>query len=342
MYSVIYPPTVNYDWMFQRPQQLMRQFGRLGWKALYINAPAPKSRLTGPAVERREDNLYILNRENPRNHTEGKVIYFFSCPQHVQHVGAFREEVIVFDNLDEPTEQFKLWAPWYERALSTANIVTCTSEKLYNNALRLNKHTILVPNAADFDYFAQAQSRTSLMPEDIAHLQGKQIIGYYGALSDWVDWELITELADNLPENTQLVLIGPLYNISQIPEHSRITYAGLKEYKELYKYLQYFDTAIIPFKVTSMTESCSPIKLWEYLSSGVPVVATAIPEAMRHPEISIGKTPREFIEQVKLALNDKDIEKKNARIKLAQANSWEVRAKQIMEAVENYFINSVI
>ncbi len=342
MYSVIYPPTINYDWMFQRPQQLMRQFGRLGWKSLYINAPAPGRRLTGPKVDRREENLYILNRENPRNHVEGKVVYFFSCPQHVEYIGAFREDVTVFDNLDEPVEQFSRWAPWYERALSTANIVTCTSEKLYNNALRLNKNTILAPNAADFEYFAQAQTRTSLMPDDIAHLQGKQIIGYYGALSDWVDWELITQTADSLPENTRLVLIGPMYNISQIPKHSRIMYAGLKEYKELYKYLQCFDIAIIPFKVTSLTESCSPIKLWEYLSAGVPVVATAIPEAMKHPEVNIGKTPQEFIEQVKFALNDKDIEKKNARIKLAQANSWEARAKQIMEAVDAYVTNLVI
>lgn len=341
MYSVIYPPTINYDWMFQRPQQLMRQFGRLGWKALYINAPAPKSRLAGPAVDRREENLYILNSENARNHVEGKVVYFFSCPQHVMHVGAFREDIIVFDNLDEPIEQFKLWAPWYERSLSTANIVTCTSEKLYENALRLNKHTMLVPNAADFAYFAQAQTRTSPMPDDITHLQGKQIIGYYGALSDWVDWDLITELADSLPDNIQLVLIGPLYNITQIPEHARITYAGLKEYKELYKYLQYFDAAIIPFKVTAMTESCGPIKLWEYLASGVPVVATAIPEAMKHPEVNIGRTPQEFIEQVKLALNDKDMDKKNARIRLAEANSWEVRAKQIMEAVDTYLTSSV-
>ena len=249
MYSVIYPATINYDWMFQRPQQLMRQFGRLGWKSLYVNAPAPGMVITGPAVDRREDNLYIFNGADPRNYVEGKLVYFFSCPQHIKY--EINEDVIVFDSLDEPIEQFSDWAPWYEWALSTANIVTCTSEKLYNTALRLNKNTILVPNAADFEYFAQAQTKTSIMPDDIAHLQGKKIIGYYGAMADWVDWELISLIADSISENTQVVLIGPMYNISKIPQHSRITYTGLKKYKELQKYLQYFDIAIIPFKVTS-------------------------------------------------------------------------------------------
>jgi len=334
-YSVIYPPTINYDWMFQRPQQLMRQFGRLGWKSLYVNAPAPKMGMTGPAVERREDNLYILNKENPKKHVEGTVVYFFSCPQHVDYVGKFNEDIVVFDNLEEPAEQFSIWAPWYESALSTADLVTCTSEKLFSNALKLNKNSILAPNAADFEYFAQAQARTSAMPDDIAHLEGKQVIGYHGVLSNWVDWELIIKLAEDLPEHVHLVLIGPKYNITEVPQHARITYTGQKEYNELYKYLQFFDVAIIPFKVTSMIESCCPVKMWEYLAAGVPIVTTAIPETMKCPEVYAEETHREFIDRVNDALNENDIDKKRARIKLAQENSWEVRAKQIMEGIIN-------
>jgi len=68
----------------------------------------------------------------------------------------------------------------------------------------------------------------------------------------------------------------------------------------------------------------------------------ALPETIKYPEVNIGWTHQEFIEQVKVALNDKDTEKKNARIKLAEANSWEARAKQIMEAVDAYVTNSVI
>lgn len=342
MYSVIYPPTINYDWMFQRPQHLMRQFGRLGWKSLFINSPAPKSKLTGPAVDRREDNLYILNGENPRNHAEGKIVYFFSCPQHVLLAGVFKEDVVVFDSLDEPVEQFRTWARWYQRALSTASIVTCASEALYYSALKVNRNAVLVPNAADFEFFSQAKTATFAMPDDIAHLKDKKIIGYHGAMADWVDWELMKKVADNLPENTRIVMIGPMYNIPGTLRHPGITYIGFKKYEELPKYLRYFDIAIIPFKITSMTESCNPIKMWEYLSLGIPVVATAIPEAAKHPEIYTAKTPREFIEQVNIALYDKDIGKSNARIKLARENCWEARARQIMAAVEAYIINSAI
>lgn len=333
MHSILYPPTVNYDWMFQRPQQLMRQFARLGWKSYYMNPPAPGHASRTNETEMREENLFLISGGNIPEDIMNKKIFFFSCPKHVEECGRFKEDIVIFDNLDEPVEQFSVWAPWYEKALRRADLVTCSSQKLYDQAQKIASKVILIPNGTDYDHFSRAQDRVLPVPNDMAN-RGRPIIGYYGALASWVDWELISKLAIDIPQAT-IILIGPKFGVGELPKHPNIVELGLKNYSELPAYLQMFDVAIIPFKVTEMIESCNPIKMWEYLSAGIPVVTTEMPEAMKHDEIYIGRGHSHFIKLVNSALYNNGTDEKEKRIKLARCNSWESRAKCIMRAVED-------
>lgn len=336
MHSIVYPPTINYDWMFQRPQQLMRQFARLGWKSYYMNLPAPGIPLALNSIEIREKNLCILNDvQTPEYYIADKPILYFSCPRDVDQIGKLNEKYVIFDNLDEPTAEFEVWKPWYDKAMQSADLVLCTSERLYQQTRSQNK--ILVPNGADYEHFASAQDGTLPIPADIKPYTNFPIVGYYGALATWVDWELIKKLASSLSMvGGRLILIGPNFNTSSMVQASNIHYLGLKEYNTLPSYLQTFNVSIIPFSVTPLIESCNPVKMWEYLSAGKPVVATAMPEAMKHKEIRIGHTHEEFIDHV-LSVLIKGDNGKEARIALAKENSWEARAKTIMKEVDRCF-----
>ena len=97
------------------------------------------------------------------------------------------------------------------------------------------------------------------VPDDIANIP-KPVIGYTGVIASWLDLELIDRLAEKFSD-CSIVMVRPLYNISDVPRRPNIHYLGFKPYDQLAAYGQMFDVGIVPFKVTSMVESVNPIKM---------------------------------------------------------------------------------
>jgi len=327
MREIIYPPTVDYYYMHQRPQQMMKVFARAGWKAHFMNHDHYVAQPTG--IQEIEPNLFLYNRAGP---VANKPIFYYSYPEHVSCLGRFDEQLVVFDSIDEPTEEFAHWAPRYEEAVRRADVVLASSQKLYDMAKRLNNNVHLVPNGVDFDHF----HRTEQLPRP-ADLPPGPIVGFYGALATWVDWEMVerlTRLAERV--GWSVVMIGCLYGIGKEQIPSGVHYLGYKDYEELPRYLQHFDVAIIPFKVTSMIESCNPIKMWEYLAAGKPVVTTALPEAQQLKEVYVSRHYDEFLANVAVQIQpwNNSAEVVARRIELARQNSWDARAKVAMAAIE--------
>ena len=117
--------------------------------------------------------------------------------------------------VDEPSDEFEAWRPFYFQAVGSADVVIATSEKLYSMALGINPNTYLVPNGCEFDYFFQASNGAFPIPADIADIP-KPIIGYTGVIASWLDLELIDRLAQEFSD-CSIVMVGPLYNISDVP-----------------------------------------------------------------------------------------------------------------------------
>jgi glycosyltransferase involved in cell wall biosynthesis len=328
---IVYPPTIDFEWLVQRPQQLMQAFATLGVNVFYMNPVAHKSSQQG--VTRLSNNLMILNNVNPKVYLKQRPIFYFSSPAHVDLIPRYNPSLVVFDYLDEPVEEFVSLAPYLRRALTSADLVVTSSQRLYHDSLTVNPNTILVPNGCNFDHFARAQSRTLPVPEDIRDLK-PPIVGYHGAIATWLDFNLIVRVADSLPHG-HVVMVGPFYKLTKVPKRPNLHWLGYKKFEWLPNYTQLFDAAMIPFRVSPLTEAVNPIKMWEYMAAGIPVVTTALPEARNIGEIYYSATDDEFSANIRRALAEKYSQFRQARISLAQENTWLARAQQILQAMEH-------
>lgn len=333
---ILYPPTLEYHYLIQRPQHLMRSFSELGIPVFFLNNSSTYSRKPN-GISKLNDLFYLVNNVDPMPYINGaKPVVYYTNAAHVDLVHQYNPSLVVFDSVDEPSEEFASWRPNYYRAVASADIVLAASDKLYQMALRLNNNVHLVPNACDYEYFSGNSDKYDYLAVDDDILTiNKPIIGYIGAIASWCDLNLIAEIADNFPYYN-VVMIGPYYNISKVPHRRNIHWLGFKPYEQLAAYARYFDVAIIPFKKTSMTESVNPIKMWEYLATGMPIVSTALPEARKYSDlIYCSEDHREFLINIKKALEEDSIEKREQRKDIASRNSWLERARTIMEIIEN-------
>lgn len=328
--NIVYPPTIDFDWLVQRPQQLMKAFAALGIKVFYMN-PGTRS-VHEPGMTEILPNLFVFNGIDPLPYITGSTVFFFSCPAHITMAPCYHPDFIVFDYLDETVEEFAVWAEFKVPALTGADLVTASSASLVEDSLQYTPNTLLVPNGCDYEHFAPAARRNLPVPEDMQQIK-PPIIGYFGAVASWLDFELLERIADRFNE-CNLVMIGPLYNVSRVPKRENIHWLGIKPYACLPNYAQLFDAAIIPFRITEMTRSVNPVKMWEYLAAGLPVVTTALPEASGLKEVYFSLNHEHFLANLSHALRSNNPSQKEQRMRLARMNTWKDRARRILEAIE--------
>lgn len=333
--AILYPPTLDLHYLVQRPQQLMKSFAQLGVPVFFLNRPSPQTGQPSGVTEP-HPNFYLFNEVDPGLQEKGICpVVYYSAGAQVDTLHKYNPSLVVFDSVDEPSDEFEAWRPFYLKAVSSADVVIATSEKLYSMAIGLNPHTYLVPNGCDYEYFSQAGSKSLAVPDDIAGLPGP-IIGYIGVIASWLDFDLIDRLAAERPD-CSIVMVGPLYNVSDVPRRPNIHYLGFKSYEQLAAYEQAFDVGIVPFKLSSMVESVNPIKMWEYMAAGLPIVTTNIPEAHKYaPLILWSQDEQEFIGNIDRALADNSPELREQRMAFARENSWLVRARQIVDIIESH------
>ena len=156
----------------------------------------------------------------------------------------------------------------------------------------------------------------------------KPIIGYYGAIAEWFDVNLVKKLSEEF-RTSSIVLIGRVNN-SEVEElatrSSNIYLLGEKNYEDLPEYLQEFDVCIIPFIINDLIKATSPVKAFEYMASGKPIVTTNIPELKPYNnEVYLSRSHKDFIANIKKALNENSDSKIKTRQWVAKRNTWEER-----------------
>jgi glycosyltransferase involved in cell wall biosynthesis len=213
-----------------------------------------------------------------------------------------------------------------------ASFIIVVSKKLFDRISKVNSNCILVPNGADFEHFNSVIDLYELPPE-ISGLK-HPIIGFIGAVWDWIDVDLICKLAELHPEYS-ILLVGPVYfGREKLLKHSNIYAVGHRQYRVLPRYLACMDVCLIPFKINRLTLASNPIKLYEYLAAGKPVVSTALPEVCENASglVYIARDAEDFIRKVEEAVKEAESPNKELimrRIKFAKENSWEKRIETI-------------
>ena len=159
----------------------------------------------------------------------------------------------------------------------SADVVFASSAELLSDCQEFTSHAHLVRHGVDWDHFARAALEPLPVPEDISDLQSP-VLGFFGLIHDWIDQDVLTRVADAFPHAT-LVLIGKTrVDVSALGGRPNVRLLGQKSYEELPAYAARFDIGLIPFVINELTRAVNPIKLREYLSAGLPVVSTALPE----------------------------------------------------------------
>jgi glycosyltransferase involved in cell wall biosynthesis len=226
----------------------------------------------------------------------------------------------------------------HHRLVSKSDLIFTTAKELKKDILSSfpEKEIVTVSNGVDTDFFEK--NRNNVKIKDYKK-HGRMVVGYVGALFDWIDIELIFKSAQNLKE-FDFVLIGPLSDQNQKyleNEPDNVFFLGEKPYMEVPSYINVFDVAIIPFKKGEISETTDPIKVYEYFSLGKPVVSTYLKQLERFNDgklLRIAKNEEEFVNALK-SLIDKDNEKvKLMRKKIAQENSWAKKTNQITTTIK--------
>jgi hypothetical protein len=316
-FTFIYTPTIDYEFMQQRPQRLMEQFARAGHQVYYINVN--QSNLPPRIVEPNLTVLYSYDQIHsmPKYYP---VVLWMSWAKTHDWIEKINPHIAVYDCLDD----FADWREFEKIIVNKVDLVTTTAEKLYDKMTKVHDEVIMVKNACEYEKFNNVNEAKD--PKDWPMGFSNPVIGYVGALGHWVDSELIIKLA----QKNKVVLIGPEFGMKKI-SHPNIAQLGMKDYKTLPGYIKNMDVLIIPFLLNDITNATNPIKMYEYLATGKPVVTTALPEALLYKEVYTSKNDNEFIHLTEKALKGyfNSPELVSARKKIAMNNSWKNRYEVI-------------
>ncbi len=188
-----------------------------------------------------------------------------------------------------------------------------------------------MPNGCDLRHFEPQGSPEK--PHELANHHGP-VITYSGAWAKWVDKELVSKIADRFP-NALVAVIGVEFGATVDRNIPNLRYFGYKSYSDLPRYLQSSTVCIIPFLIREITVATNPIKMYEYLASGKPVVSTDLPEARGVPGVRIGKTHDEFLEQIDRILNGTQPFDKEEVNRWLMCHTWEERFRDISRILED-------
>lgn len=372
-FDVVCFPIIAWSFRFQRPQQLMRELGRRGHRVFWIDPDAVRdgtgegrgamlapnvheirlasARPRDPfrdALEPEDvapllEALAALQREAGLTAVVAVVQLPFWAPLARAAAAKLRWR-IVYDCMDDhaafSTNDSRMLAG-EEALLEGSELVVVTSRRLREHVAGRAGNLVAIPNACDWEHFAKAAGDPAC-PASLATVP-RPIIGYVGAISEWFDFDLLRDAIEKHPE-WSFVLVGSTWGA---PEHGdlaakpNVQFLGEQPYETVPALVSRFDVACIPFSLTTLIEATDPVKLYEYLAAGKPVVASRLPELAVHAGlgelVSLVDSGEAFTAAVAEALRTDGPEKRAARRAFARANTWEARAEVLVGAIEATF-----
>jgi len=267
----------------------------------------------------------------------GDTVCLVQIPYWAPFAERLREKLgwrVVYDCMDEWTN-FPGFGPdvlaLEEGLVRRADLTIVSADKLLEKWKDAAPRYVLAKNGIDADHYRAHYGENALLGA-----VRRPVIGYYGALASWVDVPLLEKVADAYPNGT-VVLAGGHFDVDLSPLEKRknVRLLGQRPYAEMPQLLWNFDACIIPFLVNDITEATNPVKFYEYLYGGKPVVSPALTELLPFDELSyLAHGHDEFLRQLARALAEPPTDSKRAaRRKVAEANDWAHRYETIDEGV---------
>jgi len=258
-------------------------------------------------------------------------------------VGALDEKLVVYECVDELLASKGLVrrdvvAELERRLIRKADLVIVTHETLYRSKRPLARSIQLIPNGAEVEHFRKAAAPETRVAPELVGMR-RPVVGFVGTIQYWIDMELIRFLALAQPE-WSFVLIGPIGRLAateKIQGLANVHTLGRRRYEDLPSYVKGFDVCLNPYVVDETAMSCSPLKLYEYLAAGKPVVSVDMPEARKFDGlVAVGRDYHEIHALLLEAVKGRDADpaRIEARMAAVQPHSWDRRFADLEKTLE--------
>lgn len=362
-HDIVCLPIIDWDYRFQRPQQLLAQFAEAGHRVFYVNLAFREQGAPWVITEKRT-NVYEVSLRAPARNVYTDAMDDAARDALFASVDALRRDLgieaaatvvhlpfwwplarkareafgwpVVYDCMDNHAG-FSVIRPEMlsqeQGLIASADLVVVSSPFLEEEARRHNANVVLLRNACEYEHFALPTKAPGPRP----------VIGYYGALEDWIDADLVADVAERRPD-WSFVLVGRPVSLdtSRLSRLANVSMPGEQPYPLIPGWLHQFDVAIIPFKRTPLTEATNPVKAYEILASGKPIVSVPIPEmAALGPLVRLAATAAKMEREIANALAAEDPALIEARRAFAREHTWSKRFLVLAAATTALFARRV-
>ncbi len=325
---VVYLPTwARWDVMRQRPQYLMAAFAASGHPAYFVD---PRE-----GEERTADGVTIVPTLEGVPSSD-VILYVHFAPVR-RLFERFDAPAVLYDVLDDLSiyDADEVGVPrgarvsaHHPEVIAAADIVTVSTPVLADRHRSERPDLLLVPNGVDLARFRPASG---------GRRHDRPVVGYHGAIAAWFDFDLYEEVAAAMPD-VWFRIVGPvdprvrdradhlarLDNVELLPPLSPDAIPDL---------VASFDAGTVPFVVDHMTVAVSPLKMYEYMAAGVPVVATPLPACVSTPGVRIGEGAARFAEALRAALATPPAKRTELRAAAEEA-SWVRRIAPVRDRMD--------
>lgn len=339
--AVVYPPTwAAWDVMKQRPQYLLEAWANAGHTVYFVDiAVSAPYRVDGVNIVPSLDHV-------PR---EGVIIYTHFAPVRTMLTG-FVDPVVVYDILDDLTifDADEVGLPPERRVrhhhgpmMEEASVVIGSAPVLVDRHRDERGDILLIENGVDTGRFRHPGP----VPGELAGLEAP-VVGYHGMIARWFDFDLMTAVVHAMPEVT-FAFVGPVDprskdDASALFAMPNVVSVGQLPSSAMPGVVKRFDVGIVPFLVDDMTRAVSPLKMYEYLAGGTPVVATPLPLCVDHPMVETASDPSTFVTALRGAIaasSDPDLIVR--RQTAASEADWTARMQPLLAVLDQRGMNRV-
>lgn len=351
-HRVLYVDPAAFSVFTKTGQSLRGAGGRRGWRpalrrlsgSLFVFTPPPLFPLSLWSAAANEMNCRIVARLLARVFRElgfRPGLHWVSSPLGWPLARRIPADRVCYDCLDNFPAFYRdrrgtLLAALEAGLLRRADVVFATDPRLADRCRLHCRSVHHVPNAVHPDFLNRGARPC---PAELAGLPGP-VAGYAGARSHWVDFGLIGYLARARPD-VSFVLLGPGDAGRSLRKLPNVHLFGEKPHRELPAWLDRFDACLIPFRDGELTRAVNPVKLYEYLARGKPVVATATPALTPFAGLCrLAGTRPEFLRELDRALQEHGEARERMareRVRFAGENTWLHRTDQVLGILGNLF-----
>ncbi len=270
----------------------------------------------------------------------GNIVLWLNNPLAARFIGRFNEALTVYNAVDDWPLHPQL-APMrgsLEDGIATikerADAVFAVSKRLTDKLNGNRAKALMVPNGVDLrDY----DKHNVYEPGDLTGIRHPRV-GYVGVMQERFDIDLFEKVVIRTPE-ISYILVGPLFSpahFNPLKKYENVHFLGRKNKRDVPAYLYGFDVCVMPHTISDFTVAMNPIKLYEYLAAGKPVISTPIPGLdLFQGFVEFADDAAGFERKIKMALSTNQASQNTARIAFAQENSWSQRVEEMLKVIND-------